>query len=488
MEGGGSRCPLTTGPASRPCRSTCPRSGCSSDLSKTGLADDALRKHPLVTGAFPAAFAAMDALEKGAIANPDEKRRVGHYWLRAPERAPDAGDRRGDPRDARAHRGLRRRGPRRPRRAAEGAALHEPPRRRHRRLGARAAVRRGRARLAARPAEAVLLRQHGPRRHGARALAHRGDRGRPPRDAHGRDLEVGRHEGDAQRDARRERTRTARAGLDFAKHAVAVTGRAQRARRDGRAGRLARALPDVGLGRRADVGALRRRPPARGAPGPRHPGDARRARRPATRRRASPTSRRTPPRCSRSRGTTRRAAAARRTWSSSRTRTGSSSSRATSSSSSWSRSARRRTSTGRVVNQGIAVYGNKGSTDQHAYVQQLREGVAELLRDVPRGREGPRGRRALARGRARRHARRLPARLPPRDAEGARRERPRLDHAHGAGRLGADDRRPHRALRAGGRPLRAARRDQRVPPAGRRGGQEGRHRRPRAAGAGSSRT
>ncbi|MBE2205788.1 MAG: glucose-6-phosphate isomerase [Chthoniobacterales bacterium] len=30
---------------------------------------------------------------------------------------------------------------------------------------------------------------------------------------------------------------------------------------------------------------------------------------------------------------------------------------------------------GRIVNQGIAVYGNKGSTDQHAYVQQLRDGV-----------------------------------------------------------------------------------------------------------------
>ena len=30
---------------------------------------------------------------------------------------------------------------------------------------------------------------------------------------------------------------------------------------------------------------------------------------------------------------------------------------------------------GNVVQQGIAVYGNKGSTDQHAYVQQLREGV-----------------------------------------------------------------------------------------------------------------
>jgi glucose-6-phosphate isomerase len=44
--------------------------------------------------------------------------------------------------------------------------------------------------------------------------------------------------------------------------------------------------------------------------------------------------------------------------------------------------------TGTVVEQGIAVYGNKGSTDQHAYVQQLREGVPnffvtflEVLRD-----------------------------------------------------------------------------------------------------------
>lgn len=43
---------------------------------------------------------------------------------------------------------------------------------------------------------------------------------------------------------------------------------------------------------------------------------------------------------------------------------------------------------GNVVNQGISVYGNKGSTDQHAYIQQLREGVPnffatfiEVLRD-----------------------------------------------------------------------------------------------------------
>ena len=34
------------------------------------------------------AFANMNALEKGEIANPDENRRVGHYWLRAPELAP----------------------------------------------------------------------------------------------------------------------------------------------------------------------------------------------------------------------------------------------------------------------------------------------------------------------------------------------------------------------------------------------------------------
>ncbi len=49
---------------------------------------------------------------------------------------------------------------------------------------------------------------------------------------------------------------------------------------------------------------------------------------------------------------------------------------------------------GNRVEQGIAVYGNKGSTDQHAYVQQLRDGInnyfltfIEVLRD--RGGESP---------------------------------------------------------------------------------------------------
>lgn len=37
---------------------------------------------------FEKAFQDMAALEKGAIANPDENRMVGHYWLRDPELAP----------------------------------------------------------------------------------------------------------------------------------------------------------------------------------------------------------------------------------------------------------------------------------------------------------------------------------------------------------------------------------------------------------------
>jgi glucose-6-phosphate isomerase len=46
---------------------------------------------------------------------------------------------------------------------------------------------------------------------------------------------------------------------------------------------------------------------------------------------------------------------------------------------------------GNTVNQGIAVYGNKGSTDQHAYVQQLRDGVNNFFAvfvEVRKGRDG----------------------------------------------------------------------------------------------------
>ena len=48
---------------------------------------------------------------------------------------------------------------------------------------------------------------------------------------------------------------------------------------------------------------------------------------------------------------------------------------------------------GKTVHQGIAVYGNKGSTDQHAYVQQLRDGVLNFFVtfiEVHRDRRGKR--------------------------------------------------------------------------------------------------
>jgi len=48
---------------------------------------------------------------------------------------------------------------------------------------------------------------------------------------------------------------------------------------------------------------------------------------------------------------------------------------------------------GEVVHQGIAVYGNKGSTDQHAYVQQLRDGVNNFFLvfiEVLKARDGAR--------------------------------------------------------------------------------------------------
>ena len=46
---------------------------------------------------------------------------------------------------------------------------------------------------------------------------------------------------------------------------------------------------------------------------------------------------------------------------------------------------------GNTVHQGLAVYGNKGSTDQHAYVQQLRDGVHNFFAtfiEVRKGRDG----------------------------------------------------------------------------------------------------
>src|SRR5216117_1252635 len=48
---------------------------------------------------------------------------------------------------------------------------------------------------------------------------------------------------------------------------------------------------------------------------------------------------------------------------------------------------------GKTVHQGIAVYGNKGSTDQHAYVQQLRDGVLNFFVTFIEVRKDRRGKR-----------------------------------------------------------------------------------------------
>ncbi len=59
--------------------------GVTLDISRMHFADGFLEK---MAPAMEKAFAAMEAIEKGAIANADEKRMVGHYWLRDAGRAP----------------------------------------------------------------------------------------------------------------------------------------------------------------------------------------------------------------------------------------------------------------------------------------------------------------------------------------------------------------------------------------------------------------
>jgi glucose-6-phosphate isomerase len=63
-----------------------PSAGLAVDFSRMDLTDEFLTR---IEKPLQAAFAAMDRLEQGAIANPDEQRMVGHYWLRNPALAPD---------------------------------------------------------------------------------------------------------------------------------------------------------------------------------------------------------------------------------------------------------------------------------------------------------------------------------------------------------------------------------------------------------------
>jgi len=62
-----------------------PEANLNIDLSRTELTESDFEN---LESNFEKAFAHMDALEKGAIANPDEERMVGHYWLRDPDKAP----------------------------------------------------------------------------------------------------------------------------------------------------------------------------------------------------------------------------------------------------------------------------------------------------------------------------------------------------------------------------------------------------------------
>src|SRR5436305_6683796 len=62
-----------------------PALGLTLDVSRMRFEDGFLEG---MGGPMQRAFEAMDRLERGAIANPDEKRMVGHYWLRAPDLAP----------------------------------------------------------------------------------------------------------------------------------------------------------------------------------------------------------------------------------------------------------------------------------------------------------------------------------------------------------------------------------------------------------------
>ena len=56
------------------------------DLSRMAISTEQIEA---LRPRFGEAFAAMATLEAGAIANPDEQRQVGHYWLRNPALAPD---------------------------------------------------------------------------------------------------------------------------------------------------------------------------------------------------------------------------------------------------------------------------------------------------------------------------------------------------------------------------------------------------------------
>jgi hypothetical protein len=245
----------------RPSRTTSPgASRCMTRPSSSTWATPSSRP-PSATPAAPRmadALAAMTRLEAGALANPDEGRMVGHYWLRDPARAPDP---------------------------AIAAAITDSWQQidqfatdvrsgtiaapdgqpfRHFLLAGIGGSALGPQLLADALGAAVHPRQHRPRRHPRHPR-------RIPSLAHTLVLVVSKSGGTVEtRNAMLEVAAACRdQGLEFARQAVAVTGDGSTLDTPRPQRRLARHLPDVGLGRRPHLRARPRRPAPRRPPRPR---------------------------------------------------------------------------------------------------------------------------------------------------------------------------------------------------------------------------
>lgn len=354
------------------------------DISRIHFGDDYLEE---MEPKIQKALGDMRELEDGAIANPDENRRVGHYWLRAPERAPDK-----DIADA-----IR-------------STLEQI-------RGLAADVHAGRVRGAGGPFRNLLLIGIGGSALGpqfvAQALGHpQTDRLKPHffdnTDPDGIDRTLAHLDGELgvtlvlvvsksggtpeTRNGMFEAEAAYRArGLDFSKHAIAVTGEGSKLDTHAKAENWIARLPmwDWVGGRTSELAAVGLLPAAlQGFPIDRMLNGAREMDA-ATR---ETVTRRNP------------AALLALMWY-----------RATDGKGAkdmvvlpykdrlelFSRYlqqlvmeslGKEKDLDGNTVHQGIAVYGNKGSTDQHAYVQQLRDGVHNFFVtfiEVLKDREGP---------------------------------------------------------------------------------------------------
>ena len=349
--------------------STCLRSGSAS--TSVGSRGPSTATAP----ALSAALTEMEALETGAIANPDEDRKVGHYWLRAPERAPTVehgGGIRGRTRrwcefadDVRAVARRRRR-----------RAVPERRSRRHRRLGARPTA----ARATRSPTTERGCGMHFMDNADPDGIARICSRGSAPSST--ARFVVG---GEQVRRARPTPTnglreiRAASAGCRVGcdRQAIAITQEGSALDRGAGGRGLAPPLAAVGLGRRPTPSRPRSGScprPCRGRRGGlprgarrhgRRDPQARLAAQPGRAARAPVAPRRGGPRAPEHGGPSLRRPPAAHVPLPAAAGDGVDRQGAD-------------LGTAKVL-QGLTVYGNKGSTDQHAYVQQLREGPADFF-------------------------------------------------------------------------------------------------------------